>query len=123
MDPAIQKDSRQKRFALTVCNIAFYNLIFNFIMPFGSKDKIVAWKNSRLLNFPFVEGMLPRQTAKSQTEDLDLTGKIAKRNENKAYMQTTQKWTSPPVEEIPIEILNRIRELGLEFASESPVND
>jgi hypothetical protein len=113
----------KKTYPHMICNIAFYNFIFNFIVPFGSKDKIVDWGNSKLLTFPFIEGMLPRQKGRSQTEDLDLTGKLAKRNQDKAYMQTTQKWTSPPLEEIPVEILNRIKELGLEFAPELPVND
>jgi hypothetical protein len=113
----------KKRFPHMICNIAFYNLIFNFIIPFGSKDKIVDWKNSKLLTFPFIEGMLPRQAAKAQTENLDLTRKATTRIVDKAYMQTTQKWTSPPLEEIPTEILNRIKELGLEFAPEPLAND
>lgn len=32
-------------------------------------------------------------------------------------MQTFQEWTSPPLEEMPKEVLGKIKELGLEFSA------
>ncbi|WP_414154282.1 HNH endonuclease [Pseudomonas sp. BNK-43-a] len=110
----------KKKYPHMICNIAFDNFVFNFTVPFGSKDKIVDWKKSKLLSFPFFEGMLPGQKGKAQTEVLDLTEKTSKRNKNNAYMQTFQEWTSPPLEEIPTEVLDRIKELGLEFSAKLP---
>ncbi|MBO2578401.1 HNH endonuclease [Shewanella algae] len=110
----------KKKYPYMTCVIAFSNYMFQFVIPFNKHDKYLSPDKIQLPIFPMIDGLnLPGQApnAKPHTRSIDLSGTSSISIPNNAYMHIEHPMDEINLEldQVPEEIKNRIKELGLEF--------
>lgn len=108
----------RKKYPYMTCVVAFSNYMFQFIIPFNKNDKYLNQEKIQLPIFSTINGMiLPGQAPnlKPTTYSINLSGKKSISVPNNAYMHIQQPESELELDDVPEEIKNRIKELGLEF--------
>lgn len=96
------------------CLVSFNNLIFQFFVPFGDKDKRLNYEKMNLppIAKPFTgRGFM----STSASVDIDLSGTNSVRESDTAYMHIPEEFKSVEFDEVPEAIKRRIEKLGLSF--------
>ncbi len=111
----------KKKYPYMTCMLAFSNYMFHFVIPFSKKDKHLDLARFQLPIIPMINGLrLPRQAPniKPTTRSIDLSENRIISTQNFTYMKTQEPMKNINLNEVPDEIKDRIKELGLEFKTE-----
>lgn len=100
------------------CVIAFKNMMFQYVVPFSKKDRCLNPSKIILPYFP-IPFSLPGQYGDSKIKKIDLTNKEPINERDFAYFFVKEEFKDISEDEIPEEIINRIKELGLQFKKSS----
>ncbi|WP_318434854.1 HNH endonuclease [Photobacterium leiognathi] len=115
-----KRQTAPKKHPYMICVLAFSNYMFQFAIPFNKKDRRLDLSQIEIPLFPFppffkLPGQAPGVEPRSYS--VNLSGKESVQPQNYAHMYAGDMKTVN-VEDIPQEILERIKELGLEFDGE-----
>lgn len=110
-----KRKSSSELFPYMFAVIVFGNYMFQFIVPFSKRDKIVSSDKINFVPFPPPPVILPGQMGPEQVMILDLTSEEKTKTDDTVTFNTNELFTDIDISEVPEEIINRISELGLKI--------